>query len=1465
MSLVDSRACEAAHTWEHENALGMTMQPKRQLSTRMTLLALTLLLAGLGSGRAAAQVECLVLGDEYAARVAADLAANTSGIQYSSWDYHVEGNPTVGDLGPFDVVLFYGYAGCPADSVGLGDVIYDWYDDGGVGLVLGTRYWRIVENCGGAGMLETIDALDPAGSPPVGESLDPTSVLPHPVTEDLFTLDSFREWHGAAQLAAGAANLASWADLNPDGTIGPVVGIRSEFGSRVVGVSMGPFYGLEDRGDDYDGDFHPLWENAILWSADQSCPPWEIPMGAADSSSDSSDEVKLDILEVAEDVILEDFEFYADVVGMESATFVVYEGIAAAWNYDRIWSEDLTISGSGWHSSGEINIPLTAGRFYAIGIEVSQDITYYWTNAQPTVDEWWGVHESAESVDDPDSVISVTPSTGVAYVMQANLAAICDVDGDGHDRPYDCDDADAAVDDAGLDLWYADTDGDGFGDPAVSIYSCSQPAGFVADDTDCDDANPQAHPAALEMCDGFDNDCDGDVDEDDAVDAVIWFEDADGDGYGDLNVPYMACTSPPGFVATPNDCDDGDPDQHPGADEYCNGEDDDCDGLVDEDDAVDPATWYEDADGDGYGNSASTDVACAQPPGFVADDTDCDDSDPAQHPGADEYCNGEDDDCDGTVDEDDAVDADTWYIDFDGDGFGHAFVSQTTCDQPPGFVSNNDDCDDADRDQNPDADEYCNSEDDDCDGDVDEDDAVDATTWYEDGDGDGYGNAASTHVACAQPLGFVADDTDCDDADAAQYPGADEYCNGEDDDCDGTVDEDDAVDALGWHEDADGDGYGNPFVVQLECTQPPGYVSDDTDCDDADAAQYPGAGEYCNNEDDDCDGTVDEDDAVDAGTWYQDLDGDGQGNMNATLVQCDSPAGYVSNGEDCDDTDAAIYLGADEYCNAADDDCDGTVDEDDAVDASTWYEDADGDSYGNSASTHVACAQPLGFVSDDTDCDDADATQYPGADEYCNNEDDDCDGDVDEDDAVDAVIGYEDADGDGFGDAAVTEVACDLPPGFVADSTDCDDSDAAVNPSAEEVCNGVDDDCDPGTHELGDHDGDGYTLCDGDCDDEDLAVNPSAEEICDGVDNDCDPTTDEESDADGDGYTLCDDDCDDDEAAVFPGNPEVCDRLDNDCDGVLPGDEVDDDGDFVTECEGDCDDGDHETYYGAPEQCDGIDNDCDGAVDEDVDLDLDGDGFNACQGDCDNYDTFVYSGAPEICDGKDSDCDGVLPLDEYDADGDGWIPCEGDCDDTDADLNLDDLDGDLWTTCDGDCDDGDVDLNLDDLDGDLWTTCDGDCDDFDVDLNLDDLDGDLWTTCDGDCDDTIADVSPDAIEVCDDLVDNDCDGDIDAEDDECDEPGDDDDTVGDDDDDDTIGDDDDTSGDDDDTVGDDDDTSGDDDDTVGDDDIAGDDDTAGAEVDAGCECAAGGSPTGGAVPVMLAMLGSLVFVRRRHG
>ncbi|MCB9779553.1 MAG: putative metal-binding motif-containing protein [Alphaproteobacteria bacterium] len=344
-----------------------------------------------------------------------------------------------------------------------------------------------------------------------------------------------------------------------------------------------------------------------------------------------------------------------------------------------------------------------------------------------------------------------------------------------------------------------------------------------------------------------------------------------------------------------------------------------------------------------------------------------------------------------------------------------------------------DDCDDTDADVNPDADEVCDGIDNDCDGDVDEDDAVDAGTWYSDGDGDGYGDAATAATACEEPDGTVERAGDCDDDDGDINPDAAEVCDGVDNDCDGDVDEPDATDAGTWYADDDDDGWGDDSSTTRACEEPDGYTDRGGDCDDEEARANPDEPEVCDDIDNDCDGEVDEDDATDAATWYGDGDSDGWGDDSDTRTSCDEPDGYVAIGGDCDDADSAYHPGADESdCSDPNDyNCDGSV----------AYADADADGY-------AACEE----------CNDGDAAVNPGATEVCNDIDDDCDGDIDED-----VTGtwYADADGDGYGDALAPVEDCDQPDDTVSDDTDCDDGDASIHPGAEEVPDdGIDQDCD---------------------------------------------------------------------------------------------------------------------------------------------------------------------------------------------------------------------------------------------------------------------------------------------------------------------------------------------------------------------------------------------------------------------
>jgi hypothetical protein len=571
------------------------------------------------------------------------------------------------------------------------------------------------------------------------------------------------------------------------------------------------------------------------------------------------------------------------------------------------------------------------------------------------------------------------------------------------------------------ETWYTDADGDGFG--AAALEACEPPPGASQDSGDCDDGAPDVHPGAIERCNGRDDDCDAAVDEPDATDAGTWFADRDGDGFGDPTSPEAACGAPAGQVADATDCDDARPDVHPGADEHCDGVDEDCNDVVDDPTAVDAIEWFEDADGDGHGSATSV-VQCEPPPGWAPVGDDCDDQEPLVSPSAAERCDALDldEDCDGLADDvDPSVDpasAGDFYWDDDSDGYGDPDAPLRACDAPPGAVADRTDCDDDAAGTHPGATEHCDGVDEDCDLAAD-DDAVDRSPWYADTDLDGYGDPASEAVDCYAPPGWIAVGQDCDDDDPDRHPGATERCSGVDEDCNGVEDDPYAADAPTWHEDLDQDGHGSD-VQEPACDQPPGWVSVGGDCDDQDGAVSPDGVEICDPEDadEDCDGLAD---------------------------------------GDCDDADATRSPGAEETCDPVDLDCSGDP-YDALVGLSTWYPDGDGDGYGADTGSMAACLAPPGYVGVPGDCDDLEPAVHPGAPELCwDAVDDDCDGAVEPSldgdcgllgtlaigsaadasfgaivSGVGAAVALADLDGDGLDDVVVSAPAAGQVSVFLA-------------------------------------------------------------------------------------------------------------------------------------------------------------------------------------------------------------------------------------------------------------------------------------------------------------------------------------------------------------------------------------------------------------------------------------------------
>ncbi len=265
--------------------------------------------------------------------------------------------------------------------------------------------------------------------------------------------------------------------------------------------------------------------------------------------------------------------------------------------------------------------------------------------------------------------------------------------------------------------------------------------------------------------------------------------------------------------------------------------------------------------------------------------------------------------------------------------------------------------------------------------------------FFLDADTDGYGNEFNYTYSCELLLdGYVLNSSDCNDDDAAMHPDLIDECNAIDDNCNALVDEDAIFET--WYEDTDDDNYGSVMSTYISCFGSPiaGFISDSTDCDDANEFIHPGALEICNNLDDNCNGSADE--GIIFNIYYADGDGDLFGDAESDSLSCIEIIGYTINSTDCDDSNPFIFPGATELCNHVDDDCDGV--EDNGLVYNWWYLDNDGDNFGNAAIDSFACLDPSAYISDSTDCDDTNEFIYPGAPEILNGLDDNCDHFTDE-------------------------------------------------------------------------------------------------------------------------------------------------------------------------------------------------------------------------------------------------------------------------------------------------------------------------------------------------------------------------------------------------------------------------------------------------------------------------------------
>ena len=674
---------------------------------------------------------------------------------------------------------------------------------------------------------------------------------------------------------------------------------------------------------------------------------------------------------------------------------------------------------------------------------------------------------------------------GCAYISDKHEDWRLDPDDDGVGIVEDCDSSDASV--GAERAWYRDVDEDGFGDEADVTYGCDRPDGYAAEPGDCDDTDSTISPEAAEVCDGADNDCNGEAD--DGLPLQTVYEDMDGDGFGDPSAAVQACGAIEGLVDNGNDCDDTNRfmQEQRTIETHYNGIDDNCDISDGDGDADGDGHWAEDyvAQLEGLG------IEPMPVPEGMGDD--CNDDDATVFPGADDaWYDGVDSDCGG---EDDC--------DIDGDGYQ---PSEGVCGPADGDEA---DCNDHNPDINPGAVEVCSSvEDENCDGDTVGVDAPDCIDWFQDLDSDGFGVTGSEICQCAPSFPHTAvEGRDCNDFDSFFNPDAFEIPrDGRDHDCAGDDDYD-------W----DGDGYVADVHVGLPTHHgtEPGVDGEKLvtgtgelpggDCDDDDPAISPEGIEICDGEDNDCDLEVDEGrDATGCTTFYTDADGDAFGDDDLTACLCVPTSEFSATvGGDCVDSEVSdgsegwspeYFPGApDAWYDGFDTDCAGNDDYD---------QDGDGhaqigtDGYATAWLDELVEGALDGRLSSD-DCDDESAAVNPDADEVCDGRDNDCNGAID-DGVIDVPMVFHDGDGDGFGDPETGEESCEsfLTPGFVLDDNDCDDTDAAISPAATEVCDGADNDCNGETDEgFRDLDGDARA----DCVDSEVLIADVADEVWEGA------------------------------------------------------------------------------------------------------------------------------------------------------------------------------------------------------------------------------------------------------------------------------------------------------------------------------------------------------------------------------